>query len=107
MADAQDFELLSPLADQAFPVTYGQGAAGLQGAHTLLDWKLLSQLRATVNESGLHSEPTKQLLNYIWGSSISCPKDIKTIVRMIMTQSGQLPWQAHRQRICDISAHMP
>eukprot|EP00075_Anas_platyrhynchos_P034140 XP_027323393.1 uncharacterized protein LOC106015775 [Anas platyrhynchos] len=64
-------------------------------------------MRATVNESRLHSVPTKKLLNYIWGSTILCPEDIKTIVRMIMTQSGQLLLQAHWQRIYDISAHTP
>ncbi|NXD51105.1 POK9 protein, partial [Corvus moneduloides] len=43
------------------------------------------QLRGTVNESGLQSEPAKQMLNYVWGSGILCPEDIKTIVRMIQS----------------------
>ena len=60
-----------------------------------LEWKLLSQLRATVNDSGLHGEPTKQMLNYIRGSSVLVPEDIKVVARMIVSQSEQLLWQAH------------
>ncbi|XP_071672738.1 RIB43A-like with coiled-coils protein 2 isoform X1 [Patagioenas fasciata] len=90
----------------AFPVKYDVGNDGnLEGMHQSLDWKLLSQLRTTVNESGIHGEPTKQLLNYIWGGTILCPEDIKGIIRMIMTQSQQLLRQAHWQQYCEVSAH--
>ena len=76
---------------QAFPIWYEQEEeGGLQVGYLLLGWKLLSQLRATVNDSGLHGEPMKQILNYIWGSSVLVPEDIKVIVRMIMSQSEQL-----------------
>ena len=77
---------------QAFPQ---EGGGGVRGGHLPLGWKLLSQLWATVNDSGLHGEPTKQMLNYIWGSSVLAPEDIKVIAHMIMSQSEQLLWQAH------------
>lgn len=93
---------------QAFPVRCKQeGGGGLRGGHLLLGWKLLSQLRATVNNSGLHGEPTKQMLNYIWGSSVLVSEDIKVIARMIMSHSEQLLWQAHWQWLCEISSNTP
>ncbi|XP_055556314.1 uncharacterized protein LOC129734920 [Falco cherrug] len=78
-----------------------------QGTWEAFDWKILSQLRSTVNESGLHSEPTRQMLNYIWSSDILCPEDIKNIMHLILKQSQQLLWQAHWQRLCEVSAHSP
>ncbi|XP_075282086.1 uncharacterized protein LOC142361906 [Opisthocomus hoazin] len=101
-AEAGDF---LPLA---FPVAFEEDEHGdLQGRHTPINWKLLSQLRSTVTESGLHGEPSKQMLNYIWGGAVLCPEDIKVIMRMIMTQSQLLLWQAHWQRYCESSAQTP
>ncbi|XP_075300282.1 uncharacterized protein LOC142364530 [Opisthocomus hoazin] len=92
----------------AFPVAFEEDAHGdYHGNHAPLGWKLLSQLRNTVNESGLHGEPSKQMLNYIWGGAVLCPEDIKVIMRMIMTQSQLLLWQAHWQRYCEASAQTP
>ncbi|NXH09979.1 POK9 protein, partial [Bucco capensis] len=45
------------------------------------------QLRATVNEGGLHGEPTKQVLEYIWSGSMLCPSDIRAITRLILPRS--------------------
>ncbi|KFP25684.1 hypothetical protein N325_00486, partial [Colius striatus] len=59
------------------------------------------QLRATVSEGGIHSEPAKQMLNYIWGTGILLPEDIKTIMRLILTPSQQLLWQAYWQQQSD------
>lgn len=36
-----------------------------------------------------------------------CQEDIKGIVRMIMTQSQLLLWQANWQRYCEVSSHQP
>lgn len=72
-----------------------------------MDWKLLSQLRTMTNEAGLHGKPTRMMLNYIWGSLILCPEDIKGLMRVIMTQSQQLLWQAHWQQLCYESANTP
>lgn len=93
---------------QAFPIQFIHTPDGnMDGAHHPMSWKLLAQLRATVNESGLHGEPTNQMINYIWGSTILAPEDLKVIMRMIMTQSEQLLWQAHWQRLCEISSNTP
>lgn len=68
MDDAVTDNQLGVLADVcqgpiAFPVVYEEDNQGdLRGSHNPINWKLLSQLRSTVNESGLQSEPTKQLL---------------------------------------------
>ena len=53
------------------------------------------QLWNTVNESGLHSEPTKQVLNYIWGAGLLLQEDIKNLFKIIMSQSQVMLWQAH------------
>ncbi|XP_051497692.1 uncharacterized protein LOC127395181 isoform X1 [Apus apus] len=103
-----DHDLLSVMQEScAFPVFFEVTDQGARGEYSPLDWKLLSQLRATVNESGLHSEPTRQMLNYIWGSGILCPEDVKTLVRMIMTQSQLMLWQAHWNRLCDRAVNIP
>ncbi|XP_074991898.1 uncharacterized protein LOC142074875 [Calonectris borealis] len=93
--EQKDFDLLDQISPQAFPVIYQVDNAGaMTGVHEALDWKILNQLRNTVNESGVHSEPARQMLNYIWGSGMLCPEDIKNIMRLILKQSQQLLWQA-------------
>ncbi|NXW52429.1 GAK19 protein, partial [Nyctiprogne leucopyga] len=98
-AQAGDQEAASALS-QAFPVIYtpAQGG-GMAATLTTLDWKLLSQLRATVSESGIRGEPTRQMLNYIWGGNILLPSDIKSIMRLILTQHQQLLFNAHWQAV--------
>ncbi|NXW65070.1 GAK8 protein, partial [Eurystomus gularis] len=96
----------STIRQQAFPVTYTPNAGGLQATITPLDWKLLMQLRSTVNEAGIHGEPTKQVLNYIWGSGILLQEDCKNIFKLIMTQSQFMLWQAHFQALCNEAARI-
>ncbi|XP_075275058.1 uncharacterized protein LOC142361163 [Opisthocomus hoazin] len=98
-----DREVATSLMSEAgaFPVIYqpnGQGnlVATLQN----LDWKLLSQLRATVNESGVKGEPTQQMLDYLWGTNILLPGDIRSIMKLILTQHQQLLFNAHWQAAC-------
>uniref|UniRef100_A0A493STZ3 CCHC-type domain-containing protein n=1 Tax=Anas platyrhynchos platyrhynchos TaxID=8840 RepID=A0A493STZ3_ANAPP len=87
---------------QAFPVVYSPPDA--QGNVTVnmtnLDWKLLTQLRSTVNDSGLKGEPTRQMLDYIWGTNILLPGDIHGIMKLILTQHQQLLFNAHWQNVC-------
>ncbi|XP_055576998.1 uncharacterized protein LOC129736822 [Falco cherrug] len=104
--EQKDFDAVTQINCQAYPVIYTIDNAGVMtGEHHTLDWKILNQLRSTVNDSGLHGEPTRQMLNYIWGSGILCPEDIKNIMRLILKQSQQLLWQAHWQRLCELSVH--
>lgn len=104
MEDAADNGDFGPDSPFAFPALFERDRYGdMHGHYNPISWKLLSQLRATVSESGLHGEPTKQLLNYLFGSTLLCPEDIKVIMRMIMTQSQLLLWQAHWQRFCEAS----
>ncbi|NWH41605.1 GAK19 protein, partial [Chloropsis hardwickii] len=106
--DTEAAHILGETVSQTFPVTFTQeqGPNGLHlvGTITALDWKVVSQLRATVNETGIHGEPAKQMLNYIWSSGILLPTDIRTIMKMILTQSQQLLWQAHWHELCVHSA---
>lgn len=96
------------VVSQAFPIRYDAGPDGeVHGVHVPIGWKMLFQLRATVAEHGLHSEPARQLLTYIWASSILIPEDVKTIMRMIMKPSEQMLWQAHWRRLCELSAQTP
>ncbi|KAF1548765.1 Endogenous retrovirus group K member 9 Pol protein, partial [Eudyptula minor] len=48
------------------------------------------QLRATVNESGVKGEPTRQMLDYLWATNILLPGDIRSIMKLILTQHQQL-----------------
>ncbi|NXK43742.1 GAK19 protein, partial [Piprites chloris] len=89
---------------QAFPVVYGQNAQG-QAVYEIkqLDWKLLTQLRATVNEYGLHGEPTKQMLDYLFNSQLLLINDLKSIARLLLTQHQQLLFNNHWHAIVNES----
>ncbi|XP_074934054.1 uncharacterized protein LOC142049850 isoform X1 [Phalacrocorax aristotelis] len=98
-----DREAAARLLDEvgAFPVLYQPDARGrLVASIQNLDWKLLSQLRATVNESGVKGEPTQQMLDYIWGTNILLPGDIRSIMKLILTQHQLLLFNAHWQAAC-------
>ncbi|XP_063997950.1 uncharacterized protein LOC135174557 [Pogoniulus pusillus] len=78
----------------AFPVVAARTADGQPGAtHTALDWKLLMQLKTAVSSHGLHSQPTKQLLNYIFSAYVLCPADCETVARLILTPSQFMLWE--------------
>ncbi|XP_014798428.1 PREDICTED: uncharacterized protein LOC106888600 [Calidris pugnax] len=101
-----DREFAASVVHEAFLATCSQLDA--QGNITLtlwnLDWKLLTQLRSTVNESGLKGEPTRQMLDYIWDTNILLPGDIRSITKLILTQHQQLLFNAHWQTVCQESA---
>ncbi|XP_009996153.1 PREDICTED: endogenous retrovirus group K member 9 Gag polyprotein-like [Chaetura pelagica] len=112
---AGDWEVVALLQERqeesqmlkTFPVPYVPDGQGNQVAHIIpLDWNLLMLLRKTVNESGLHGEPTKLVLNYIWGSGLLLQEDIKNIFKMIMTPSQSFLWQAHWQAVCQESVYV-
>ncbi|NWU51349.1 GAK6 protein, partial [Dromas ardeola] len=100
-----DCEFASHIAHHAFPVTYSppdpQGQITV--SITNLDWKLLTQLRATVSDSGIKGEPTRQMLNYIWGTNILLPGDIRSIMKLILSQHQLLLFNAHWQSACQES----
>ncbi|KAK1208907.1 POK9 protein, partial [Pygoscelis papua] len=48
------------------------------------------QLRATVSESGIKGEPTRQMLDYIWGTNILLPGDIRSIMKLHHVQPFSL-----------------
>ncbi|NXF99336.1 GAK8 protein, partial [Sakesphorus luctuosus] len=90
----------------AFPVIYvtnrQRGNAAVQ--ILTLDWKLLSQLHATVNESGIHGEPTKQMLNYIWGGNVLLPNECKQIAKLILSLHQQILFSQYWAQLCAESA---
>ncbi|KAF1519507.1 Endogenous retrovirus group K member 8 Gag polyprotein, partial [Eudyptula albosignata] len=99
--NAGDREAAASLLSEAFPVLYQHNAQGnLMATIQNLDWKLLTQLRATVNESGVKSEPTRQMLDYLWATNILLPGDIRSIMKLILTQHQQLLFNAHWQSEC-------
>ena len=90
---------------EAFPVVYSPPDA--QGNVTVnmtnLDWKLLTQLRSRVSDFGIKGEPTRQMLDYIWGTNILLPGDIRSIMKLILTQHQQLLFNAHWHSVCQES----
>lgn len=96
-----DKEAIAAAMDVACPVIYSPMAGGgLQATITALDWKLLLQLRSTVSQFGVTSEPTKQMLDYIWGTQVLLPADCRGIAKLILTQHQQLLFNAHWQSLC-------
>ncbi|NXD74702.1 GAK9 protein, partial [Eolophus roseicapillus] len=85
-------------ASLACPVTF-QPQRGLLATVTPLDWKLLSQLRATASQFGVTSEPVKQMLDYIWTAHILLPSDCRSIAKLIFSQHQQLLFGAHWQNL--------
>ena len=108
-----DEGLLEATNDMAFPVEYtpvvnDQGQqVGHQGEYTPLDWKLLSQLRQTVSQYGFKSEPVKQMLNYLFDSTLLLPNDLRGITKLIFTQHQQLLFNAHWQTLVNASVATP
>ncbi|NWZ30298.1 GAK8 protein, partial [Asarcornis scutulata] len=103
-----EHEIAAQLGPETFPVIYSPPDA--QGNVTInlvnLDWKLLTQLQSTVNDSGLKGEPTRQMLDYIWGTNILLPGDIHSIMKLILTQHQQLLFNAHWHAACQEAVAM-
>ncbi|RMC11181.1 hypothetical protein DUI87_12094 [Hirundo rustica rustica] len=80
-AEQSDKDMLEAASDcLAFPVTFTPNpAGGLQATVTVLDWKMLAQLRSTVGQYGVTSEPAKQMLEYLFNAHVLLPADIKGI----------------------------
>ncbi|XP_065516708.1 endogenous retrovirus group K member 113 Gag polyprotein-like [Lathamus discolor] len=99
-----DFDPLQALQEKilAFPVKYQINAQGqaVNAEMSPLNWKLLSQLRQTVSSTGIQSEPTRQMLSYIWGTDLLLIEDIKSIVKLILTPSQLLLWNMYWQEAC-------
>ncbi|NWH67889.1 GA113 protein, partial [Geococcyx californianus] len=104
-----DSELLAAAQEaMAFPVVFttnAQGGQNAQFAH--LDWKLLSQLRATVGSFGVSSEPAKQMLDYLFNAHILLPADILAITKLIYTPSQRLLFEARWREEAARSANLP
>ncbi|NXT19735.1 GAK7 protein, partial [Syrrhaptes paradoxus] len=89
--------------DMAFPVVYTPGPPDAQGQQVLnatitpLDWKLLTQLRATASQYGASGEPTRQILDYLWSSQVLLPVDCRTITKLIYSPHQLLLFNAHWQ----------
>ncbi|NXP84028.1 GAK8 protein, partial [Passerina amoena] len=96
-----DREAMEAVKEIACPVVFTPLAGGgFQATITALDWKLLSQLRATVSQFGVTGEPTKQMLDYIWGTQILLPADSRSIAKLILTEHQQLLFGAYWQQLC-------
>ncbi|NWV57456.1 GAK8 protein, partial [Daphoenositta chrysoptera] len=99
-AEQGDDALLEAAADSlACPVLFAQPnpAGGFDIDLTPLDWKLLTQLRATVSQFGVKSEPVKQMLDYLFNTHLLLPSDLKGIGKLIFTQHQYMLFSAHWQ----------
>ncbi|RMB96024.1 hypothetical protein DUI87_27463 [Hirundo rustica rustica] len=95
----EDPELAAPAQEQintcAFPVIFQPNPQGGQRAELVnLDWKLLSQLRATVASYGVTSEPAKQMLEFLFNANLLLPSDIRGISKLIYTPHQRLLFEA-------------
>ncbi|NWU73784.1 GAK7 protein, partial [Pterocles burchelli] len=103
--DTGDTEVVDAVGTMACPVTYTpvvdpQGQVINQlGTYSPLDWKLLAQLRQTVSQFGFKSEPAKQMLDYLFNSTLLLPNDLRAITKLIFTQHQQLLFNAHWQAL--------
>ncbi|NWR24618.1 GAK9 protein, partial [Emberiza fucata] len=97
-----DNEAIEATKHLACPVIFNQQpGGGITATISTLDWKILSQLRATVSQYGVTSEPARQIrgLQLLWGSQLLLPADCRGIARLIFTQHQQLLFNAHWQAL--------
>lgn len=80
-----EWQAVSALAYPVQTVTLPNGQPGHQWR--LFDWKLMQQLRATISEYGLHSEPARHLITYVFSSEIMTPNDCMSLARLILSPS--------------------
>ncbi|XP_074712148.1 uncharacterized protein LOC141937825, partial [Strix uralensis] len=76
-----------PETVQAFPVSFNTVTNASEWDP--FDWKLLEKARASVIQNGLHHQLTKQIINYIFSSSL-IPKHIDQIAAVILTPSQKM-----------------
>ncbi|RMC03850.1 hypothetical protein DUI87_19603 [Hirundo rustica rustica] len=92
----------------AFPVIFQPNPQGGQRAELVnLDWKLLSQLRATVASYGVTSEPAKQMLEFLFNANLLLPSDIRGISKLIYTPHQWLLFEARWREEAAMSAALP
>ncbi|RMC05551.1 hypothetical protein DUI87_18747 [Hirundo rustica rustica] len=92
----------------AFPVIFQPNPQGGQRAELVnLDWKLLSQLRATVASYGVTSEPAKQMLEFLFNANLLLPSDIRGISKLIYTPHQRLLFEARWREEAAVSAALP
>ncbi|RMB90798.1 hypothetical protein DUI87_32791 [Hirundo rustica rustica] len=108
----EDPELAAAAQEQidtcAFPVIFQPNAQGGQRAELVnLDWKLLSQLRATVASYGVTSEPAKQMLEFLFNANLLLPSDIRGISKLIYTPHQRLLFEARWREEAAVSAALP
>ncbi|NXX24091.1 GAK8 protein, partial [Podargus strigoides] len=98
LADGDGELVEAATSSLAFPVVYTPIEGGLSAEITNLDWKMLAQLRATVGQYGVTSEPVKQMIDYLFNVHVLLPSDIKGIARLIYTPHQSLLFYAHWQQ---------
>ncbi|RMC12419.1 hypothetical protein DUI87_09934 [Hirundo rustica rustica] len=108
----EDPELAAAAQEQidtcAFPVIFQPNPQGGQRAELVnLDWKLLSQLRATVASYGVTSEPAKQMLEFLFNANLLLPSDIRGISKLIYTPHQRLLFEARWREEAAVSAALP
>ncbi|NXK70091.1 GAK8 protein, partial [Sylvietta virens] len=91
-----------------FPVIFTPNNQGGQTAQVSnLDWKMLAQLRATVGQYGVTSEPARQMLECMFNAQMLLPVDIKGITKLIYTPHQRLLFEARWREEAAQSAHLP
>ncbi|XP_031950973.1 uncharacterized protein LOC116437430 [Corvus moneduloides] len=105
-----DSDMLAAAQDSvAFPVLFvpnPQGGGNVAQV-TNLDWKLLAQLRATVGNYSVTSEPVKQMLDYIFNAFTLLPADIKGITKLMYTPHQRLLFEARWREEAAVTAAVP
>ncbi|NXB92580.1 GAK9 protein, partial [Vidua chalybeata] len=92
----------------AFPVIFTPNAQGGYTAQVQsFDWKILTQLHATVGSYGITSEPARQMLDFIFNAHTLLPSDVRGMAKLIFTPHQHLLFEARWREEAVRSANLP
>lgn len=100
-----EWQAVSALICSVRTVNLGNGQMG--GEWHPFDWKLMRKLRSTVCEYGLHSEPSKHFINYLFDFNVMTPNDCKLVAKFLLTPVQYLLWEHEWERQAQWTVETP
>ncbi|NWS66193.1 GAK8 protein, partial [Crotophaga sulcirostris] len=89
-----------PASNIVMPIVMGAGGPQYE-QH---DWKVLQQVKKTVQENGIKSEATRAALDWIFTADVNSPHDCRNLARLLLSPSQQIIWDREWMRLAGLEA---